>query len=65
MINLGEWGAIAGSITAIVSLILLVIRPIVASFTKITKTLSQVSYNLEGTINKRFRIEQIRSIDDS
>ena len=36
MINLGEWGAIAGSITAIVSLILLVIRPIAASFSKIT-----------------------------
>lgn len=39
MINLGEWGTIAGSITAIVSLILLVIRPVTASFSKITETL--------------------------
>ncbi|MBH1078618.1 hypothetical protein B1P97_06575, partial [Enterococcus faecium] len=47
MINLGEWGMIAGSITAIVSLILLVIRPIAASFSKITETLSKVSHNLD------------------
>ncbi|ELB33304.1 hypothetical protein OK7_06294, partial [Enterococcus faecium EnGen0024] len=32
MINLGEWGAIAGSITAIVSLILLVSRDSSLSF---------------------------------
>ena len=31
MINLGEWGAIAGSITAIVSFILLVIKDLEAS----------------------------------
>ncbi|MFY0870965.1 hypothetical protein, partial [Enterococcus faecium] len=47
MINLGEWGTIAGSITAIVSLILLVIRPVTASFSKITETLSKVSHNLD------------------
>ena len=46
MINLGEWGTIAGSITAIVSLILLVIKPITASFSKITETLSKVNHNL-------------------
>ena len=64
MINLGQWGAIAGSITAIVSLILLVIRPIVASFTKNYENTITSELQL-GTINKRFRIEQIRSIDDS
>ncbi|WP_142426954.1 hypothetical protein, partial [Enterococcus durans] len=72
MINLGEWGMIAGSITAIVSLILLVIRPIAASFSKITETLSKVSHNLdlltkdlEASKNDRLTIhEELKSHDE-
>ncbi len=43
MINLGEWGSDSRINHAIVSLILLVIKPITASFSKITETLSKVS----------------------
>ncbi|MFB8538211.1 hypothetical protein [Enterococcus thailandicus] len=46
MIDIGKWGAIAGSITAIVSLVLLVIKPVISSFAKITETLSEVNYTL-------------------
>lgn len=51
LLDIGNIATWAGWITTIVTLVLFVIRPIMSSFTKITKSLSEITYTLQ-TINK-------------
>lgn len=57
MLDVEQLATWAGWIMAILGLVLLIIRPVLNSFTKITKSLSEVTYTLQ-TINKDIRDSQ-------